>query len=314
MASSLDELKLDRAFVQIVKSGSMSAAARQLDTSVTSIARQLSRLEASLGVRLLNRTTRAQSLSEAGALYYQRLIEVLDQIDAIKRDVSSYQLGTKGRLRVHLRTSIGLQVVVPALPAFFRKNPDVTLDLTLTDERVDLVAEAIDVAMWLGNLQDSSLVARRLSPSRRVMCASPDYLATHGRPRVPADLEAHNCLLFLARNYLNRWRLTQDKETIEVPVRGNLQTDNGAVLRTSAINGLGIVMLQRSMVEDDLEAGRLMQVMTDFEVSPTEFDTALYVVYPSSRRLSPKTRAFVDFLVDLFRKRQGEELREQAKG
>jgi DNA-binding transcriptional LysR family regulator len=304
MASALDELKLDRAFVQIVKSGSMSAAARQLDTSVTSIARQLSRLEASLGVRLLNRTTRSQSLSEAGTIYYQRLIEVLDQIDAMKRDVASYQQGTKGRLRVHLRTSIGLQVVVPALPNFFRRNPDVTLDLTLTDERADLVAEAIDVAMWLGNLQDSSLVARRLSPSRRVMCASPDYLKRNGEPRLPADLDAHNCLLFLARNYLNRWRLTKDDETIEVPVTGNLQTDNGAVLRTSAINGLGIVMLQRSMVQEDLDSGQLVQVMTDYEVSPTEFDTALYVVYPSSRRLSPKTRVFVDFLVDLFRRHQ----------
>ncbi|MBM6578329.1 LysR family transcriptional regulator [Microvirga sp. SRT01] len=304
MASALDELKLDRAFVQIVKSGSMSAAARQLDTSVTSIARQLSRLEASLGVRLLNRTTRSQSLSEAGTVYYQRLIEVLDQIDAMKRDVASYQQGTKGRLRVHLRTSIGLQVVVPALPNFFRRNPDVTLDLTLTDERADLVAEAIDVAMWLGNLQDSSLVARRLSPSRRVMCASPDYLKRNGEPRLPNDLDAHNCLLFLARNYLNRWRLTKDDETIEVPVNGNLQTDNGAVLRTSAINGLGIVMLQRSMVQEDLDGGQLVQVMTDYEVSPTEFDTALYVVYPSSRRLSPKTRVFVDFLVDLFRRHQ----------
>lgn len=304
MASELDELKLDRAFVQIVKSGSMSAAARQLDTSVTSIARQLNRLESSLGVRLLNRTTRSQSLSEAGALYYQRLVELLNQMDVIKRDVASFQQGTKGRLRVHLRTSIGLQVVVPALPKFFCKNPDVTLDLTLTDERVDLVAEAIDVAMWLGNLQDSSLVARRLSPSMRVMCASPEYLKQHGEPKVPADLAKHNCLLFLARNYLNRWRLTRDEETVEIPVNGNLQTDNGAVLRTSALNGLGIVMLQRSMVQEDLNKGQLVEVMTDYEVSPTEFDTALYVVYPSSKRLSPKTRAFVDFLISLFRNQQ----------
>jgi DNA-binding transcriptional LysR family regulator len=302
MSSGLDELKLDRAFVQIVKSGSMSAAARQLDTSVTSIARQLSRLETSLGVRLLNRTTRSQSLTEAGKIYYQRLLELLDQIDEMKRNVSSYQQGTKGRLRVHLRTSIGLQVVVPALPAFFKKNPDVTLDLTLTDEREDLVAEGIDVAMWLGNLQDSTLVARRLSPSRRVMCASPAYLKRNGHPQVPADLVKHNCLVFLARNYLNRWRLTKDDESIEIPVTGNLQTDNGAVLRMSALNGLGIVMLQRSMVQEDLANGSLIQVMPDYEVSPTEFDTALYVVYPSSRRLSPKTRAFVDFLVDLFRR------------
>lgn len=302
MSSGLDELKLDRAFVQIVKSGSMSAAARQLDTSVTSIARQLSRLETSLGVRLLNRTTRSQSLTEAGQIYYQRLLELLDQIDEMKRDVSSYQQGTKGRLRVHLRTSIGLQVVVPALPAFFKKNPDVTLDLTLTDERADLVAEGIDVAMWLGNLQDSSIVARRLSPSRRVMCASPLYLKRNGHPQAPNDLMKHNCLLFLARNYLNRWRFTKDEETVEIPVTGNLQTDNGAVLRVSALNGVGIVMLQRSMVKEDLANGSLVQVMPDYEVSPTEFDTALYVVYPSSRRLSPKTRVFVDFLVDLFRR------------
>lgn len=302
MSSGLDEIRLDRTFVQIVKCGSMSAAARELDTSVTSIARQLIRLETSLGVRLLNRTTRSQSLTEPGKVYYERLVELLEQFDEMKRDVSSFQMKVSGRLKVHLRTSIGLQVVVPALPSFLHDNPDVKLDLTLTDERHDLVAEGIDVAMWLGNLQDSSLIARRLSPSRRVICASPDYLARCGHPREPADLAAHNCLLFLARHYLNRWRLTRDEHMVEVPVSGNLETDNGAVLRSSALNGLGIVMLQRSMVQEDLDANRLVQVMPEYEVSPTEFDTALYVVYPSSQRLSPKTRAFIDFLVDLFKR------------
>lgn len=298
----MDELKLDRAFVQIVESRNMSAAARDLDTSVTSVARQLSRLEANLGVRLLNRTTRSQSLTEAGQLYYSRLVEVLAQVDEIKREVSSYQEGVKGRLKVHLRTSFGAHVIVPALPRFLAQYPDISVDVTLTDERADLVAQGIDVAVWLGNLEDSSLIARRLNPSKRVLCASPDYLARHGAPQAPEDLTHHNCLVFLAKNYGNRWRFTQNGQTSEIVVSGNLQTGHGTVLLSSALNGLGLVILQDAIVRENLDRGELVQVLPEYEVSPTESDTALYAIFPTSRRVSPKTRAFVDFLADLFRR------------
>jgi DNA-binding transcriptional LysR family regulator len=297
----MDELTLNRAFVKIVESGSMSAAARHLKISVTSVARQLSRLEDRLGVRLLNRTTRRQSLTEVGQLYYARLVDVLNQFNSIQREASAYQATIKGCLRVHLRISVGSEVIVPALPSFLEQHPDVTLDVTLTDERADLVALGVDVAVWLGNLEDSTLVARQLSPGRRVICASPAYLARHGRPKAPQDLSEHNCIFYRARNYDRWWRLTRDGETIAVLTSGNLQTDSSSVLLTSARKGLGLVLVQESTVRRAITKGELVRVLADYEVSSTDFDIALYAVYPNSRHVSPKTRAFVDFLVTLFR-------------
>jgi DNA-binding transcriptional LysR family regulator len=296
----MDELTVNRAFVQVVQSGSFSAAARRLDMSVTSIARQVSSLEATLGVRLLNRTTRKQSLTEVGQIYYAKLLDILKQVDDIKREVSSYQKVVKGRLRVHLRISVGTQVIVPALSRFLADHPDVTLEVVLTDERADLVGLGIDVAVWLGNLEDSSMIARRLSRGRRVMCGSPAYLKRNGHPKTPEDLREHNCLVYRAKNYVSRWRLTKNKETIEVDVSGNLETDSSAALLSSALNGLGLVIVQESMAREAITKGELVPVLSDYEVSPTEFDMALYAVYPHGRRISPKTRAFIDFLVMLF--------------
>lgn len=296
----MDELATNRAFVQVVESGSFSAAARRLNTSVSSIARQVNALETMLGVRLLNRTTRQQSLTEAGQLYYENVRHILREIDTVKREVSSYQDAVKGLLRAHLRTSAGNQVVVPALPRFLERYPGVTLDITLTDERVDLVAKGLDVAVWLGNLEDSSMIARRLSRSRRVLCGAAGYLRRMGVPETPADLTAHNCLVYTASHYGNIWRFSRDGDTTEVTVSGNLQTISSSVLMSSALNGLGLIVVQEWMVREALRSGDLVRVLADYDVSPTEFDTALYAVYPHSRRLSPKTRAFIDFLVDLF--------------
>jgi DNA-binding transcriptional LysR family regulator len=297
----MDELRLYRTFVHVVECGSISAAARRLNTSISSVARQLSYLEAALGVTLLNRTTRRQSLTEVGRLYQVKIVALVREFDDLKREASTYQDAVKGCLRVHLRTSAGNQVVIPALPRFFASYPELTIDLSLTDERADLVAAGIDVAVWLGHLDDSSIIARRLCPSRRVVCASPDYLARNAPPKGPLDLKDHNCLVYRAKNYDDRWRFSKGGKTIEVGVVGALQADGGAALLTAAINGLGLVTLQEWMVRDAISKGELVPVLTDYEVSPTEFDTALYAVYPQSRRISPKARVFIDFLVTLFR-------------
>lgn len=297
----MDEMRLIRVFLQVVDSGSISAASRQLNTSVTSVARQIGHLESVMGVRLLNRTTRRQSLTEVGEYLYSKLVDVVRDIDEIKREVTSHQETAKGRLRVHLRTTVGNQVIVPALPRFLAQYPEIKLEVTLTDEKADLVALGIDVAVWLGKLEDSTLIARRLSPSRRVLCASPEYLAKHGQPQSPADLAEHNCLVYRARNYDNRWRFLKGDDRIEIPVSGNLETDSGMVLFGSALNGLGLILVQESMAREALARGDLVPLLVDHEVSPTETDTALYVVHPGTRRVSPKMRAFIDFLVALFR-------------
>jgi DNA-binding transcriptional LysR family regulator len=301
--ASVDELTINRAFVQVVEAGGFSAAARRMNTSVTSIARQVNSLEALLGVRLLNRTTRRQSLTEAGQDYFARISEALARIDDIKRDVSAFQEEVKGRLRVHLRTTIGIKVIVPALPQFLARFPDLTLDVTLTDERVDLVAHGVDLAVWLGALENSSMIARRLSPSRRFVCASPDYLHRMGRPEKPEDLINHNCLVFTAKDYSNIWRFSKGDETIEVPVSGNLNTNSGIAVLSSAEHGVGVALLQERIVQEAIDEGRLCHLLEEWSATPTSLDGAIYAVFPHSRRLPPKTRAFVDFILELFRDR-----------
>jgi DNA-binding transcriptional LysR family regulator len=297
----MDEMLTNRAFLKVVDSGSFSAAAVDLGVSVATVARQVNSLEARLGVILLHRTTRTLSLTEAGKLYCDRIRDVLRGYDAVKREVASYQKDVKGLLRVHLRHSVGNQVIIPALPTFLEKHPNIKLDVTLTDERQDLVSQGVDVAVWLGSLEDSSLIARRLSPGRRLICCSPAYAAKQGLPQTPNELGQHNCIIYRAKSYDSSWRFTKDGQTQSVKVSGNLESESSAVLMTSAINGLGMAMLQEAMVRNAIEAGELINVFPDHQVSSTDADIALYAVYPGAKQTSPKNRAFIDFLVRLFR-------------
>lgn len=299
----MDELSCIRAFIEVTESGSFSAAARRADSSISSVARQVKSLEDSLGVRLLNRTTRHQSLTDAGQIFYDRVRAVVQDLNAAKRDASSFQDSVKGLLRVTLRISTASTMILPALPAFLESHPGLTIDVSLTDERLDLVAHNIDVAVWLGHLDDSRIIAKRLSPSRRVLCGSPGYFKRMGIPEAPSDLARHNCLVFKSNYYGSSWRFTRDGSSLDVPVEGNLRSNTGPVLLSAALSGLGLVVLQEYMVRTALRAGELQTVLTEYEVSPTEADTALYAVYPHSKGMSPKARVFVDFLVDLFRRR-----------
>ena len=181
----MDEMQTSQVLLHVIECGSFSAASEKLNVSVTTVARQISSLEHRLGVKLLNRSTRALSLTEAGLLYSERIRTLMKEFDAIKREVSSFQKVVKGILRVHLRHSVGTQVIVPALPDFLKANPEIKLEVTLTDTFADLVTEKIDVAVWLGKLEDSGLIASKLSQGRRVICCSPDYAKEHGLPSSP---------------------------------------------------------------------------------------------------------------------------------
>ena len=297
----MDEMLTNRAFLQVADSGSFSAAALKLDVSVATVARQVNSLEAALGVKLLNRSTRALSLTDAGSLYLERIRDLMSDLDALKREVASYQKDVKGLLRVHLRSSVGSQVIVPALPAFLKTHPDVKFEITLTDERADLVSLGVDVAVWLGQLQESRLIARKLSPGKRVICCSPDYAKQHGLPKMPEELSSHNCIVYLAKSYDSSWRLTSGGKTATVDVAGNLKSGSSAVLLVSALNGLGLVMLQEAMVRKAIASGELINVFPDYQVSSTNAVVGLFAVYSGRRKLSPKSRAFIDFLVELFR-------------
>ena len=295
----LDDFTRIKTFIKVVEAGSFSAAARDL-VSVSSVARQVKSLEDELGVRLLNRSTRSLSLTDAGRLFHERVTAIANDLTKAKSEVSSLQEEVRGVLRASLRVAAGTTVVVPALPRLLARYPDLELDISLTDERRDLIANNIDVAMWLGALPDAEIVARRLSPTRRLACGSPAYFQRQGVPHTPQDLGHHSCLVFAAPSYRNRWGFTRDGQLEEVEVRGSIRSDNGLVLLSSAMADLGIIIAHEWMVRSALADGRLVQVLGSYTVNPRPGDADLYAVFPSSRGLSRKVRAFVDFLIEIF--------------
>ena len=297
----MDELGNIKTFIDVVECGSFSAAARRKDTTVSSVARQVKALEDELGVRLLNRTTRSNSLTEPGENFYERARAVLTDLRSAKQEASSFQTTVKGLLRICLRVSAS-RIILPAIPAFLERHPGLVLDVMLSDERLDLVAHKIDVAVWLGHLEDSRIVARRLTPSRRVICASPAYLDKRGIPTTPQEISAHNCIVYQGSIYQDFWRFTKGEEQIDVTVHGNIRTNASPVLVSAVLSGMGLAVLQEFTVRSALADGTLTRILPDYEVSPTEVDTGVYAVYPNARGMSRKTRVFVDFLVDLFRR------------
>jgi DNA-binding transcriptional LysR family regulator len=296
----MDEFTRIQTFIKVVEAGSFSAAARDI-SSVSSVARQVKSLEDELGVRLLHRSTRRLSLTEAGRRFYERACTIATDLSNAKSEVRSFQESVKGVLRVTLRVSAGTTIIVPALPTFLAQYPELSLDISLTDERRDLISNNIDVAVWMGHLPDSELVARRLSRSQRIVCGTPAYFERHGTPERPEDLRTHNCLLFTGRSYGNRWGFTRGDYVEDVEVAGSVRTDNALVLLESALCNIGLIVVQEWMVRPLTAQGRLVRVLGDYTVNPTPGDAELYAVYVSSRGLALKSRVFVDFLIDLFR-------------
>lgn len=296
----MDELLKIRTFIDVVENGSFSAAARKQDVSISSIARRVASLEEDLGVRLLNRNTRNLSVTEAGQLYYDQSREAVRGLDAARVEATSFQEDIKGLLRVSLRISVGI-MVLPKMQRFLAENPGLSVDVSLTDDRLDLLKNNIDVAVWLGTLDDSELIARQLSPGKRVLCASPRYLEENGTPKTPEDLKNHQCLTFRAAGYEPKWYFAREGETLEVEADGAFRSSSGLALMSAATSGMGLVVLQKYMIQDELDAGKLVRVLSDYDVSPTKTDPMISVVYSHSRMLAPKARAFIDFLVECFR-------------
>jgi DNA-binding transcriptional LysR family regulator len=295
----MDDFTRIQTFIKVVEAGSFSAAARD-QSSTSTVVRQVKSLEDELGVRLLNRSTRRLSLTDAGRRFYDRVTPISQELKKAKSEVISLEEDVKGLLRACLRVTAGTTVVVPALPKFLSQYPELELDISLTDERRDLIANNIDVAMWLGELPDSGLVARRLSRSGRIVCGSPAYFERHGIPRKPQDLGHHNCLMFTAPSYGNRWSFSREGQIEVVEVRGSVRSDNGMVLLSSGLASLGVIIVHKWMVRDLLAQGRLITVLREYTVNPRPGDADLYAVFPSSRNLSRKVRVFVDFLVEAF--------------
>ena len=296
----MDWLQPMRIFVSVVQNGSLSSASRALGLSPASVSRHISSLEASLGCRLVNRSSRKLTLTEAGELYFSKVERILQQVAEANDSVAQLQTTPRGTLRVHSRMLVGHLIVVPALPAFLAQHPEIKVDLLLSNSTVDLVERNIDIDVRIGKLNDSSLVARRLAAAERALCAAPSYLARNPRVAKPADLDAHNCLTYRINVGQTVWRFIDAAGTMqEVQVGGSLQSDNGLALLSATLAGVGIALMPDWAVREPIADGRLVRLLPEFRVSHIEFDNGVYAVYQRTL-MSAKVRAFIDFLAATF--------------
>lgn len=286
-ADALAELAV---FVAVVDARNFTTAARQLGITKSLASRQVTRLEDRLGVRLLHRTTRRLSLTEAGEQLHERAARALADIAEAQQDITSFQAVPHGLLRISAPMSFGLLHVAPALPEFMRAYPQVKVDLQLDDRKVDVVSEGFDVVIRIGQLADSSLVARRLAPVRMFTAAAPTYLAAHGTPRHPHDLRGHACLVYTGTTLDWKYRDAQGRE-IAVDVNATYFCNNGQALREAALAGLGIIRSPDFTIGDDIAAGRLLPLLGEYGT----YEPDLFIVLPERKHMPPKVRAFVDF-------------------
>ncbi len=285
-------------FVQVVDDGGFSQAARSLKRTPSAVSKQIGRLEDRLGVSLLRRTTRRLHLTEAGEIYYQRAQQILADVDDAEFAASRLQEAVRGTLRVTASAAFGESQMVPMMVDLHDRYPDLKVELMMTDRMVDLVAEGFDIGIRaVRELKDSSVVSRRIATNYRVICAAPSYLERHGTPKSPEDLREHNCLTFALQPYLNQWRFNMPDGPLTIPVDGSFETNNGLVLYQAARQGLGIVMVSIFLVGDDIRAGRMVPLLTEFD---ERAESNLYAVYPPGRHLSPNIRAFIDYMVERY--------------
>ena len=292
----MDRLNSMKTFVEVAREGGFTPAASRLELSRAQVSKSVRQLEQHLGARLLNRTTRRVSLTEIGRAYYERCVSILEEIEEIEEIAARQTVVPGGRLALAAPTSFGILHLQRAIAEYQQLYPAVQIALSLTDRFIDVVGEGFDLAIRIAELEDSSLVARRLAPSRRILCAAPAYLGEHGYPAVPQDLAIHQCLVYSNELRPDSWKLRGPDGTESVRVNGPICADNGDVLRAAALTGLGITLLPTFIVGEDIDTGRLVPVLSGYNPSALSINA----VFPSRRYLSAKVRSFVDFLAGYF--------------
>src|SRR3989440_1411740 len=290
------ELDLLRLFADVARRRSFAAVARERDIDASAISRGMAALEADLGVRLLQRTTRSMNLTEAGEIYLSRILPLIEDLDQARDEVAASRNEPVGSVRVTASLTFGQVCLAPQLPAFRTAFPRLHLELILSDENLDLFAERIDIALRLGPSYRADVIGVKLFPTRYLVVASPDYLLRHSAPSTPRELTNRNCLLFSLPDFRSRWRFRRDGQIEEVPVSGDILISNALTLRSAAIQGLGPALLADWTVSEDIQSGRLVELFADWDVAATSFDTAAWLLYPSRARLPFKVRSTIDFL------------------
>jgi len=293
----MDRYENMNAFVRVVEAGGISAAADRMNIAKSVISRRLKELEQHLGVELFHRTTRQMNLTDSGRAFYQQSARILADILEAEHATSQFHGALKGNLKVALPLSFGLMHLGPAINEFLQNHPEIEFDLDFNDRHVDLLAEGFDLAIRIASLPNSSLIARRLAPIQAIMCASPAYLERMGIPQSPQDLIHHRCLVYNLISNFENWNIFDATgQLIKTRITPYLKASNGEFLRDTAADGQGIVLLPTFIVYRDIEHGALVSVLTNYHYSPL----ATYAIYPQTRHLSQRVRAFVDFLVKRF--------------
>jgi DNA-binding transcriptional LysR family regulator len=293
----MDRLRAFEVFVTVVNRGSFARAADALETSPANVTRYVNELEAHLGTRLLNRTSRRLSLTEGGETLYSRCKAILEDVAETEGLVSTTSIEPRGRLRINAPVSFGIRHLAPLWPQFMQQYPDVELDITLIDRVVDIVEEGFDLAIRISRAGTVDHAARKLATSRNILCASPDYLLRWGHPGRPADLLGHQCIGYTYAATADEWQLMDsDGKTHAVEVNCHMHSNNGDTARAAALAGQGVIWQPTFLIGEDLRAGRLVQVLPDYRLP----DIDVLALYPSRRHVSAKVRAAIDFLVDAF--------------
>ncbi|MYM68639.1 LysR family transcriptional regulator [Pseudoduganella sp. FT55W] len=285
-------------FVKVVETGSFSAAAQLLNLSPSAISKVVTRMEERLGVLLFQRSTRQMSLTAEGREFHDSCVRILDDIDEAEQGVSQRSASIRGLLRVNVSLPFGTHYVVPLLPEFAQRYPEIAVDISLSDTRIDLQRESVDVAIRMGPLNDGSFRARSLGRSRRVVVAAPSYLQRHGTPVVPDDLVRHHCLNFNFRRSLDEWPFIINGHTTQLTVSGGIMTNNGETMRQLTLDGLGVSRLGMFHVYEDIKAGRLVELLANYNAGDVE---DINIIFSSQRHLPLRVRAFIDFMVEKLR-------------
>ena len=282
-------------FVKVVESGSFTAAAERLSISKSVVSKYVTRLETRLGARLLNRSTRRISLTEVGRAFYQRSQSALLELEQAEAEVSHLQSEPRGTLRINAPMSFGILHLAPAIPELLQHYPELSVDIQFDDRKIDLIEGAYDVAITIANLADSALVARRLGPCHHCLVASPEYLHRHGIPRTPPELQNHRIISYSYQESVQQWEfLTPEGKPIMVSINGRVEMNNSLGMREAVLNGAGIMRAPTFVVGNDIKQGRLVPLLTSYQT----LQLSIYAVYPQRRHLSPKVRAFVDFMLE----------------
>ncbi|MBR9908990.1 MAG: LysR family transcriptional regulator [Gammaproteobacteria bacterium] len=288
---NIEHLKL---FVRLAITHNISSAGQELGLSPAVASSYIIKLEEGLGVRLLHRTTRKVSLTEEGKAFLPHAEDVLASVEAARASVGAGSASPRGTLRVAAPASFGRMHLVPAMGGFLARYPDLTVDLRLSDSIIDMVEGGFDIAVRNSELKDSTLIARKLAPDQRIVCAAPDYLARCGEPESPQALQQHQCITLMG---LESWTFATPGGQFSSKVNGSFRTDNGEAVRDACVSGLGITLSSTWSIYQHLQRGELVQILRNY---PLLSNTAIWAVYPSSRLLAPKVRAFIDYFAECF--------------